>query len=354
MEKIYEMKAYILNFYTKYSRYIDLAMKFLLAVLTFAFISNHVGFMKTLANPLVTIGLSIVCMFLPIVMTAIFASVIVLIQFFSLAPGAAMVSAVLLLVMFALYFRFASGNSVLLLLTPIAFSLNIPVLIPIVYGLSGNPLCAIPIAFGIIVYYLISYVKSYAAVIETVAESGVVAQITTFTQQLFSTKEMWLIIISFTVCLLLVYNIKRLAVDHAWEIAIVAGVLGNAILVSFGHVMLNIEVSYSALFIGSVITIIVALIVEIFVFSVDYTRTEYLQFEDDEYYYYVKAVPKVSLAVPEKTIKKINVREETGEIDIKGTEETEKKDETSAEEKKVKMQQEESEIQKIIEEELKH
>lgn len=34
-------------------------------------------------------------------------------------------------------------------------------------------------------------------------------------------------------------------------------------------------------------------------FSVDYARSERLQFEDDEYYYYVKAIPKVAVTTPE-------------------------------------------------------
>ena len=38
----------------------------------------------------------------------------------------------------------------------------------------------------------------------------------------------------------------------------------------------------------------------------DYSRTEKVQFEDDEYYYYVKAVPKVNLSSKEKQIKKIS------------------------------------------------
>ncbi len=40
--------------------------------------------------------------------------------------------------------------------------------------------------------------------------------------------------------------------------------------------------------------------------KVDYSRTEKVQFEDDEYYYYVKAVPKVVVAKPEKKVKQIN------------------------------------------------
>ena len=38
----------------------------------------------------------------------------------------------------------------------------------------------------------------------------------------------------------------------------------------------------------------------------DYNRAEKVQFEDDEYYYYVKAVPKVTYPVSRKRVKKIN------------------------------------------------
>ena len=41
-------------------------------------------------------------------------------------------------------------------------------------------------------------------------------------------------------------------------------------------------------------------------FNVDYNRTEIVQFEDDEYYYYVKAVPKNVVAAADKKVKKIN------------------------------------------------
>ena len=37
--------------------------------------------------------------------------------------------------------------------------------------------------------------------------------------------------------------------------------------------------------------------------DLDYDRTERVQFEDDDYYYYVKAVPKKMVAVREVTVK---------------------------------------------------
>ncbi len=354
MKNILEARAYLLKFYAKYSRYVDIGFRFVLALLTFSFVSNHVGFLEVLANPAVTVGLSVICTFLPLSMTVIFAALMVLIQFFTLAPGVAIVSGLLILMMFALYFRFAPGKSIVLLLTPILFMLKIPLLTPIMFGLIGGPACAVPVAFGTVVYFMIAYVKSYATVIETVAETGVMGQITTFTQQLFSNKEMWVVIISFTICLLLVYNIRKLEVDHAWEIAVVAGALTDLIMMTFGHVMMDVQLAYGEWVLGGIAAVILAIIFRWFVFSVDYSRSEYLQFEDDEYYYYVKAIPKVSVSMPEKTVKKINVRQETEVIDVENVKKVleDSEQSLSKEDRQKKEQQDESEIQKIIEQEL--
>lgn len=351
MDKIYEIKQHVVQFYAKHSRWAELGMRFVLALLTFSFISSHVGFVEMVANPAVTIALSVICAFLPVMMTVVLAACIVLLQFYVLAPGIAIVSAIIFFVMFAMYFRFTPGKAHILLLTPIAFAAKIPVAIPVVFALLCGPSCAVPISFGIIVYYMLAYVKGYAAIIGTVAESGIANQITTFTQYIFSNKEMWLYIISFAVCLVVAYYIRRMAIDHAWEIAAIAGVLIHIIIMAFSHVVLDIKVNYGVLILGSVLSLVIALVLKIFFFSVDYTRAEHLQFEDDEYYYYVKAIPKVSVAVQEKTVKKINVRQEV--------EETKKEEKTASNSMakqvaKKKVEQEESEIQKIIEKELKH
>ena len=42
--------------------------------------------------------------------------------------------------------------------------------------------------------------------------------------------------------------------------------------------------------------------------SLDYSRVERVQFEDDEYYYYVKAVPKASVTQEDKKVKQITSR----------------------------------------------
>ena len=39
--------------------------------------------------------------------------------------------------------------------------------------------------------------------------------------------------------------------------------------------------------------------------NLDFSRVERVQFEDDDYYYYVTAVPKIHIAEEDKEIKKI-------------------------------------------------
>lgn len=351
MEKVLEVRAYLMKFYAKYSKYLDGAFRFILALLTFSFISSHIGFLDMISNPAVTIGLSAICVFLPTSMTSVLAAIMVLAHFSTLAPGVAIVAGLVMLIMFIFYFRYASGKGTVLLLTPIAFSFNVPVLIPIVFGMIGGPVYAIPIAFGTIIYYMITYVKSYATLIETVAESGAMSQMSSFAQQLFSNKEMWLIIIAFTVCLLIVYNIRRLSIDYAWEIAAITGALGNLLMMTFGYVVMDVALDLE-LIPSSIIAVAIAIVIKVFLFSVSYARSEYLQFEDDEYYYYVKAVPKVSVAVREKTVKKINAHQNSADKET----ESKKNDAAQLEILVGKIEPvdiEESEIQKIIEEELK-
>ena len=60
---------------------------------------------------------------------------------------------------------------------------------------------------------------------------------------------------------------------------------------------------------------------------VDYTRIESVQFEDDDYYYYVKAVPKVTVSDSLRTVKTISTSKNSG---ANFREQMDKKDEASS------------------------
>ena len=201
-----------------------------------------------------------------------------------------------------------------------------------------------------ILHYVVKYVQSNATMLQSAGEADFAKQIFAYGEQVMLNPEMWCTLISFTVTILLVYAVRRLSVDYSWEIAIVVGVLANINVMAYGYIIIDIQFSYISMIIGSVASIIICLILKLFAFAVEYTRTEYLQFEDDEYYYYVKALPKISVAIRDKRVKTINQRKK---IETKSSERAKSVERKAVSVKEQKQQSEDLEIQKIVDEELK-
>ena len=86
--------------------------------------------------------------------------------------------------------------------------------------------------------------------------------------------------------------IRHLIIEHAWGTAIVAGFVLELAVLMAGDMRFGINVDLVRLLIGIVLSFILVQIVGFFAFNVDYLRVENVQFEDEDYYYYVKAVPK--------------------------------------------------------------
>ena len=241
MNKLFEIKGYLSKYYGKYSNIIDKMIKFVVALLSFTFINQNIGFSEIISNPFMAILLSVICMMLPSPMTIVLATIATLLQLLTLSVGATIVASALFLIMYGFYIRYAPGKAIIILLMPIAFMLHIPVAVPIVLGLIGSPICILPISMGTISYYLIDYVKSNTTLLETVGESTIIEQVSGYAQQILVNREMWCSIIAFAICLLLVYNVRRMSVDYSWEIAIIAGTLGNINAMAYGYIIMDIQ-----------------------------------------------------------------------------------------------------------------
>lgn len=311
MSEILVWKEKIQNLYANQSIYFDKGFQFILGFVSFYMINQNLGLMKAVATPVVTVTLAIICTFLPPVFTVLTAAALILTHMFKLSLGVMAVSALIFAMMFIFYCRFTPKRAVLLLITPLAFMLKIPYVVPVACGLIMTPVTAVPIAFGTIVYYMILCVKSSSAAIK--GAEGIVGQISVFVKMVLQNKSLWITIIAFVICVFSVYAIRRLSVDHAWKIAASAGAVVNIIVVVAGDMAFNIHTSYGLLIAGNLFAIVVGLVLEFLFFAVDYSRTEHLQYEDDDYYYYVKAVPKISIAAPEKQVKRINERRDEAE-----------------------------------------
>ena len=72
-----------------------------------------------------------------------------------------------------------------------------------------------------------------------------------------------------------------------------------------GYILLDMTDQALWVLAGILLSVVVSLVLEFFFYNLDYSRVERVQFEDDEYYYFVKAVPKVFVSRKDKRVKRI-------------------------------------------------
>ena len=209
--------------------------------------------------------------------------------------------------MFLLYFRYSPRDSLAVLLTPICFVLKIPYLMPVVFGLIGTPLSAVSISCGVISYYVIEYLASSYDGIKAMADENTVARFKFVIDGLLHNKEMVVMAAAFSVTVIVVNIIKRFSFRHSWTAALFAGIVIDIFAVIIAASRLEVRINAGSLLLGSFLSALLCTVFKFFILAVDYEKTERVQFEDDDYYYYVKAVPKMTKKYlgdipPEKTV----------------------------------------------------
>ena len=305
MNKLLEIRDKAVKFYGEYENYIFPIIKFIIAFTAFLTIDLNIGYMTQISSLPVALVLALLCALFP-ANTAIFiASVMILLDMYALSIEAATITFVLFIVLYFLYFRFAPKDSMVTLLTPVCFQLHIPYVMPVAAGLLRKAYSVIAIVCGTLVYYFLDGIRQNASALAEVADKkgGSATKINVTMGQLLENKEMLMVMVVFVITTLVVYQERRLNVNNSWNIATVAGVLIQFVSLLVGYLVLGMTSRLVWLVVGSIFSLLVGVIIRFIFMDLDYARTENVQFEDDEYYYYVKAVPKKMIATEEKVVK---------------------------------------------------
>lgn len=310
MYKLLELREKLKVIYSGYSMYIDAAFKFVLALAGMLVINSNIGTMAVLSNPLVVIIISLVCALLPKTLTVMTLMFVIMAHVLSISIEAALMLFVVFVLMYLLFFRFTSKESVVLILTPILLFMKVPYILTLIIGLVATPVSAISVAFGTLVYFVLAYIgQNYDAIVRVASEDGFKA-LSMLIDGILLEPAFYFTVVAFAVVITIVYVIKRLSVDYSWIVAVCAGGIVQIVLFLVGNVIFDMSLVCSILstILGGLLSVALAWFLQFFLHSVDYTRTEKVQFEDDDYYYYVKAVPKVKVAVSDVKVKRVNAQ----------------------------------------------
>ena len=308
MTALLELRENLKKIYSRNEAFILPVIKFLLSFIVLSIINGKMGYMTKLDNMAIVLIVSLLCSFLPTGFMAFFAMMFAVLHMYALSIETAAVGLVVFLLLYLLFLRFTAKEALVVVLTPVLCMMKPPYVMPVAMGLIGTPASCVSVGCGVVVYYLLQTVITNAPTINSMGAEEATAKLRLLIDGMLGNKAMLVTIAAFAITVIVVYLIRRMSVDHSWTIAMVAGVMIEVMILLVGDLMYDTNLSIVSALLGAVVTLIACKIIEFFRFCLDYSRTEKVQFEDDEYYYYVKAVPKMTVAAPTNTVKKINTQ----------------------------------------------
>ena len=313
LTNVFEIRKKLIEAYGQFEYIIVPAFKFVVAFLLILMINSHIGFNLGLTNKLLGVIIALICTLVPVNFMAGIMMILVLAHLYTLSLETMILAGVIFLLMFLLYFRFSPKDTIMILLLPLAFAAKVEYAVPVVAGLLFAPGSAVGVGFGVIIVKYLSYVEQNKAVLGN-SEIGpaTVDNFRNIVDALMQNKAMWIIAAAFATAAIVVYFIRRVETAHSWTIAIIAGNVVELFVLLFGDMQFDTNIDLAKVFMGVFLSLIIELLVEFFCFMVDYTRIENVQFEDDDYYYYVKAVPKVTVSDSLRIVKTISTSENSG------------------------------------------
>ncbi|MBQ8315616.1 MAG: hypothetical protein IJX95_07745 [Lachnospiraceae bacterium] len=313
---ILEVRARVLRFLQKFQLVVEPVIKFIVAFAVFRCINNAIGHQTFLMSFPAELLLALLGTFTPSVLLVLLAAAVSLVHIYAASPLLAILVALFMTILYCFIARFSGKYGYVVLAVPILFLLKIPYVVPLILGLVATPMAVIPAACGVIVYRMFVVISDIALADETMGIEDILEMYIDVIDRLVADKQMIITIAVFFVMILVMYLIRKLAIEYVFEISIAVGAIVCILGFLIADLVLQTELNIISMVFGTVGSMLIALVFQFFRLALDYTAVERVQFEDDDYYYYVKAVPKMNLAVPERSVKQISKVDESEYEDV--------------------------------------
>jgi len=216
-------------------------------------------------------------------------------------------------VLYCFIARFSGKYGYAVVAVPILFVFKMPYLIPLLLGMIATPMAIFPTVSGVIVYFVFKVIQEAAVRQDITSLDATLALYIDVVNNLFKHKEMFITAAIFAVVILIMWLVRKMRFEFVFELTIVLGAIINILGFLLANLQMDINVGTGSMILGTVISMLLVFAAQFFRVVLDYTSVEYVQFEDDDYYYYVRAVPKIDVAKLQKNVTTFSDEEEEQE-----------------------------------------
>lgn len=286
-------RQWLKRIYAGYGVYINILIKWAAAYASLTALNEYFPGRSFLLRPIVVIAISLLCSVLPWSYITLISGIWLLLQLSALSLEATVYMFLILLVLALLRYLLLPGVGIALVLLPLFFLWKIPFVIPVMVGLIGTASGFITVGSGVVIFYCLQMIVRNMSYFTDPEAATLVQRLLFLTEHTIQNNMMLAVLIAFCLTTLTVYLISRISVPYSPQIAVLIGAALNPLLLRSVLRFFELSSGPESMVWGSVAAFFTGLLFSVFVRFLDYGGTEHVQFEDDEYYYYVKAVPKL-------------------------------------------------------------
>lgn len=305
------LRARLRGFYQKYELYLRPIIKFIIAMIVFQAINNAIGYDGRIKQLPVQMALSLLSAFTPSAILVLLAALVSIGHILSISKILSVMIIVIFIVMYCLFLRFSPKLGIVVLSIPILFLLKIPYLVPMLLGIFATPVAIIPVSCGTIIYFLFKIIQEATEIQINVSLEDTLQLYAYVVDNIIGNRSLYISIVIFAVIIIITYFIRRMSFDHSFETAVAAGGLICIIGFLFADLKMDLSKEIGSMVLGTIISMILVMIIQFFHQALDYSRVERVQFEDEDYFYYVKAVPKINVTAPQVNVKRFYTQKNT-------------------------------------------
>lgn len=284
-----ELKNRVQDLYRTQGFWVKLGEKATLTLSVILLVNLYIGTMPVLNNSFIMAPIAIIMGLLPTFITVLFVVGFITAHLVNISIGVAAIFLMISIILFVLCLLFSPRNLLGLVISFIVCMLGGVYAVPMILGVIVQSLGTWSVITGVSLYGLIATASINKKIL---AKADLADSILIYLEAVIQDKVFIVSLIAVIIGFILCTNLKKLHSNESWKLGIVTAFFTNFGVVLVGNFTLGMKISLLEVAIGSLIGLILGMILEFMIHDVDYKSMEYVEFEDGEYYYYVKAIPK--------------------------------------------------------------
>ncbi len=289
-------------------------LKFIAVFMGINVLQNICAYNGKLSSFMIVSALSLLGAFASASIIIISSILLVTLYVMSINPILGLVIFIVLTLCYLFFMRLFPEESLLCIVTVMALYFNMPLIVPIVAPLISGYASIVAIIMGIGMWFILpELINTFSQVLKEgidISKLGEITEKIDFDRIIMNT-NMFVMMIVFFVVFSVVYIIKKQSIDYSGYIAIGVGGAVNILGLVMAKLFFdNFELGILFIVLGSVLGAGIGIVIQFLSMALDYQRTEFVQFEDEDNLYYVKIVPKIRATTRKSTVKHVYTNNE--------------------------------------------